>query len=169
MPSNGVAAVQDVTFAERKLFAGWRTYHYDDFLQPDQVAKLPFPERHVNGGLVLVRPSEIKEEFLELLSAEEDYSDEDRINLAFTQSERVLFLPREWNVIYPYELARRGYQAPKLPKSHVVRRAFYHFDLRVLQQRIVRDIFRRVWLLHFASCDKNVIKQLNIPGLLSLG
>ena len=169
MPSHGVAAVQDVTFAERKLFPSWRTYHYNDFLPPEQVARLPFPELHVNGGLMLVRPSEIKDEFLDLLTVECDYSDEDRVNLSFTQHDRVLFLPKKWNVVYPYERARRGYKAPRRPKNKMARRAVYHFDVRVLQQRMIRDIFRDVWMLHFASTDKNVVRHLDISGLLSLG
>lgn len=170
IPAHGLAAVQDVRFSERRLFPEWRQYHYSDFLEDEDVMNLPYPETHINNGLLLMRPSEVKDEFSELNRSDSGISDEDRVNLRFTQTGRVFLLPPEWNVIYPYELVRRGYGARrKAPsKSRIIRRIGYEIDARWTQQRFIMKIFPDVHILHFASTDKRIPMHLNIDKLLSV-
>jgi len=167
IPKNGLAAVQPVTFEERILFPDWNRYYYDDFLSRDEVATIPFPKRHVNTGLLILKPEEIQTEFLELLRMNNDYFDEYRINLSFTQGERVFFLPRRWNVIYPYEMMRRGQEPLRTSQNWLARKVIYQFDIRIRQQRMIRDMFRDVWALHFACTDNNVLRNLDVRRLLS--
>lgn len=170
IPAGGLAAVQDVSFSERQLFANWRKYHYSDFLEDQEVAKLPFPEMHINAGLMLVRPSEVKDELSELNRTDSPFSDEDRINLSFTQTGRVLLLPTKWNTIYPYELARRGYHEQRMGSSRfrVARIAQDEWNIRFTQQKLIRKIFRDVYVLHFASTDKRIPMHLDMDKLLSV-
>lgn len=170
IPVKGLAAVQDVRFAERRLFANWSTYHYSTFLEDHEVARLPFPEVHVNAGLMLARPSEVKDELSALNDLDSSLSDEDRVNLCFTQTGRMQLLPNKWNVIYPYELARRGWEheAMSLSRLRVARRVQDEWNLRVSQQRMIMKIFPDVYVLHFASTDKRIPMHLNTAKLLSV-
>jgi hypothetical protein len=170
IPPKGIAAVQDVSFSERRLFPEWNRYHYSDFLKDCEVEKLPFPELHVNSGLMLVKPSEVKDEMSELNRADSALSDEDRVNLTFTQTGRVLMLPSKWNVVYPYELVRRGYDRKRSshPKFLTPKRLQYEWDTRFTHQRLIHEIFRDVYVLHFASTDKNVLMHLDAGKLLSV-
>jgi hypothetical protein len=169
IPARGLAAVQDVSFSERQLFSGWRTHHYSEFLDEQEVAKLPFPETHVNSGLMLLRPSEVKDELSELNNTDSRLSDEDRVNLSFTQTGRVFLLPGKWNVIYPYELARRGWERKRVTaaRSRVARRVQDEWNIRVTQQRLIMKIVPDVHVLHFASTDKRIPMHLDIRRLLS--
>ena len=170
IPAKGLAAVQDVGFSERRLFANWRKYHYSDFLEEHEVARLPFPEMHVNAGLLLAKPWEVKDELSALNDADSSLSDEDRINLCFTQTGRMHLLPGQWNVIYPYELARRGWQHKTVSPSRyrMVRKAQDEWNMRVTQQRMVMKIFPDVYALHFASTDKRIPMHLDMGKLLSV-
>jgi hypothetical protein len=170
IPANGLAAVQDVRFSERQLFPNWSKNHYSGFLEDQEVAKLPFPEIHVNTGLVLVKPSEVKDEFAELNNTDSALIDEDRINLRFTQTGRVFLLPTLWHVVYAYELARRGWvnETRSLSRFRVARKVQDEWNLRVTQQRMIMRIFPDVYVLHFASTDKRVPMHLDIDKLLSV-
>jgi len=170
IPAGGLAAVQDIGFSERQLFPNWRKYHYSDFLEDQEVAELPFPEIHVNAGLMLVRPSEVKDELSDLNNSDSSLSDEDRVNLWFTQTGRVLLLPTKWNTIYPYELARRGYDEQRVGSSRfrIARRARDEWNIRYVQQKQVMKIFPDVHVLHFASTDKRIPMHLDIDKLLSV-
>lgn len=169
IPPGGIAAVQDVSYAERQLFDNWSTCHYDTFLDAQEVAQLPFPELHVNTGLVLVRPEEIKDDWISIMNIDSDMQEEDRINLQVTQKGLTFMLPTKWNVVYPYELVRRGYQAWTHPKSRVTRRITYEYDMHVKHPRLVNEIFRDVYVLHFASIDKRIPLYLDTAKLLSIG
>jgi hypothetical protein len=169
IPAAGIAAVQEISFEERSLFPSWRKYHYSDFLSEEEVQELPFPDRHINTGLILLRPYEVMEELSALNLADSSLSDEDHINLSFTQRGRVFFLSPKWNVIYPYELARRGCLPRPLPHSRwrIVRKARDELDLRVTQPRLVKKLFNDAYVLHFASTDKRIPMHLDARRLLS--
>jgi hypothetical protein len=169
IPAKGIAAVQDVSFSERQLFTSWMKYHYSDFLEDHEVAKLPFPEIHINTGLMLVKPSEVRDELSELNNTDSALSDEDRVNLCFTQTGRTLLLPSKWNVIYPYELVRRGWDhtTMSLSRFRVARRVQREWNMRITQQKMIVKILPDVHVLHFASTDKRIPMHLDIGKLLS--
>ena len=162
--------MQDVAFSERPMFSSWRHYHYSDFLNDQEAERLPFPETHINTGLMLVKPSGVMDEFSSLNEDDSPLSDEDRINLRFTQTGRVLLLPTKWNAVYPYELVRRGYYRGQGSPSRfrLVRRIEDEWHLRVTEQRLIMKVFPEVYVLHFASTDKRVPMHLDIDKLLSV-
>ena len=165
IPSRGFAAVQVVSFAERRLFDSWNRYYYDDFLDAGEVDSLPLPEVHVNSGLVLVKPSDSKDDWLKLLEIDSDISDEARLNLALTQKGAAYLLPSKWNVVYRYELARRGVRDPR-STYRFARNLRHEFSVRFTHQRLVRRILPDVWALHFTG-DKRIPMSLDVGGLVA--
>jgi hypothetical protein len=166
IPPHGFAGAQDVSFSERALFPDWREYHYDDFLPPDEVRALPFPKLHVNSGLILLKPADIKDDWMALMDMECDFCDERRINLRFTQAGKAFFLPPQWNVVYPYELVRRG-RVSRRSRYRVVRKVQRVWYENYGEERKVREIFRDAYALHFASTDKEIPLRMNVRKLLS--
>jgi len=171
IPEGGLAAVQDVSYSERSMFSGWRRYHYADFMEEEDVARLPIPETHINSGLLLLRPSEVMEELARLNDDDSPLSDEDRINLRFVQTGRALLLPTKWNTVYPYELARRGYRGaePSPSRFRIVSRVKDEWNIRVTQQELVMKLLPDVYVLHFASADKRIPLHLRMNKVLSVG
>jgi hypothetical protein len=168
IPPKGVAAVQDVRFEERTMFRGWPAYHYDGLISHDDVGRLPFPELHVNSGVMLVKPADVKEEWLELLDMDTDLNDEDRINLYLTQAGRAFILPSAWNVIYQYELVRRGLRSAH-SRVMLFRKLQKMWDILYREQRNIRTIFPDVYALHFASMNKDILLRVDVEKLLRMG
>jgi hypothetical protein len=167
IPPEGFAAAQTVSFEDRQLFNAWNEYYYDDFLSHDEVVKLPLPKVHINSGLVLLKPSDTNRKWLDLLNLDSDLPDEQRLNLYMTQASMVHVLPTEWNVIYPYELVRRGYQLPWMADVRIVRRFWHWWYRRWLAGRLVRDLLRDAYVLHFASTDKRIMTWIDVRKLIA--
>lgn len=109
IPAGGFAAVQTVTFEERKLFPDWNRYYYDDLRGRGYEGTPRYPERHINAGLLLYRPRDVWERWIDLLNIDAGLHEEHRLNVYEVQEERCLFLPDRWNVLWMYERARRGW------------------------------------------------------------
>jgi hypothetical protein len=168
IPHKGFAAVQDVSFSERKIFLNWNKYYYNDFLNTDEVQKIPFPELHVNSGLLLVKPLDIKDEWLEIMNIDSEFNDEQRINYYLTQKGKAFLLPKEWNVIYPYELLRRGHNILHHNKSKIVRKIKKVYFNYFYRRKMIKDILSDAYILHFASTDKRFLTNLDLSKLIPL-
>jgi len=111
IPRGGFAGVQDASFEERKLYPDWKRFYYDDLRDRGYNESPRYPERHINAGLLLYRPSDVWERWIELLNIDTDLNEENRLNVYEVQEERCLFLPKEWNTVWLYERVRRGWSS----------------------------------------------------------
>ena len=148
IPLGGFAGVQDTTFEERKLFPSWNRYYYDDLRARGYNGLPRYPDRHINAGLLLFRPNEVWERWIELLNIDTEINEENRLNVFEVQDDRCLFLPMSWNTIWQYECVRRGWLNKKYHNNLLGK--FHRGLLRYTEQNKVNMVFRSVSMLHFA-------------------
>jgi hypothetical protein len=149
IPNGGFAAVQDVTFDERKLFPTWNRYYYDDLVDRGYDGVPPHPKIHINAGLLLYRPRDVWERWLDLLRIDIGLNEENRLNVYEVQDHRCLFLPHHWNVVWMYERARRGWIHEKSYKNRIARGVNRRLR-EVGERKRVNVVYRDVSMMHFA-------------------
>ena len=101
------------------------------------------------------------------MDIDSDFNDEKRINLYLTQAGKAFLLPKKWNVIYPYELARRGYNFLNPSSSRIFRKIKYYIFKYLVQENMIKKIFTDVYVLHFASTNKNIVMRIDVNKLIS--
>ena len=109
IPAGGFAGGQPVTFEERKLFPNWNEYYYDDLRSCGYNEFPRYPDKHISSGLLLYRPRDVWERWLELLNIDSELNEENRLNVYEVQEDRCFFLPKRWHVVWFYERVRRGW------------------------------------------------------------
>jgi len=155
IPHGGFAGVQDTTFEERKLFPTWKRYYYDGLRDYGYDGAARYPERHINGGLLLYRPGDVYERWNELLNIDSDLNEENRLNVYEVQEDRCLLLPRHWNTIWLYERVRRGWS--KGSYNSKMSRRIAALYLRLTERKKINMVYRNVSMLHFAFEHKKML------------
>ena len=155
IPRGGFAGVQDTTFEERKLFPNWKRYYYDGLRDYGYDGTPHYPERHINAGLLLYRPNDVRERWIELLNIDTDLNEENRLNVYEVQDDRCLFLPRNWNTIWLYERVRRGWS--KGNYNNKVSRKLHRCILGLTERKKVNMVYKNVSMLHFAFEHKKML------------
>ena len=148
IPNGGFAGVQDTTFEERKLFPSWNRYYYDGLRDAGYNGSPRYPKQHINGGLLLYRPSHVWERWIELLNMDLNLNEENRLNVYEVQGDRCLFLPRNWNTIWLYERVRRGWS--KGTYNNRLSRKLNRCIMRFTERKKVNMVYKNVSMLHFA-------------------
>jgi len=148
IPTGGFAGGQPVTFEERKLFPNWNQYYYDDLRSHGYDEFPKYPDKHINSGLLLYRPSDVWERWLELLNMDSELNEENRLSVYEVQEDRCFFLPRQWHVVWLYERVRRGWS--KGYYSNKLTRKLNQCLLKFTERNRINMVYREVSLLHFA-------------------
>lgn len=148
IPLGGFAGVQTVTFEERKLFPTWKCFYYDALRDIGYDGLPPYPERHINAGLLLYRPKDIWKRWIELLNIETNLNEENRLNVYEVQDNRCFFLPRMWNTVWLYERVIRGW-SPGFHRNKLFRK-IHESVLTLSEGRKINMVYKNVAMLHFA-------------------
>jgi|GEM_PF-1515357 len=154
IPRGGFAGVQDTTFEERKLFPSWSRYYYDDLRDQGYNESPRYPERHINAGLLLYRPADVWERWIELLNIETDLNEENRLNVFEVQEERCFFLPNDWNTVWLYERIRRGWSKETYSK---LSGKLHRLKMLFTERRNINMVYQNVSMLHFAFEHKKML------------
>lgn len=164
IPKGGFAAAQTVTFAERKLFPNWNRYYYDDLRNLGYNGTPRYPEKHISVGLLLYRPKEVWEKWIELLNIDTNLNEENRLNVYEVQENRCFFLPMHWHTVWLYERVRRGWT--KGSYNNRISRKLNNFVLEFTERNKVNMVYKNVSMMHFGFEHKKTL--LIDPALTKL-
>lgn len=115
IPFGGFAGAQTVSPKSRKLvFTYWENYYERIRQRTGLNEKVVDPDLDINAGLLLFRPAQVAERWLELAQRDLPYTGEERLNLFELQRGRCYLLPSSWHILwhhhkeeyYPFILKR---------------------------------------------------------------
>lgn len=157
IPVGGFGGVQVVSPEARGLFPEWVSDYYSGLeLLTGHPIDVPNRDIHFNGGLVLHKPREVAERWMELAQMDSPLYDEHRLCVHEVQAGKCLFLPSEWNVVWRYHVRQ---SLPELDwrkcRVHKYLDAWNYLSERVLMSQIeakyALETWRNVNMLHFAN------------------
>jgi hypothetical protein len=147
IPLGGFAGVQEITFEERKLFPNWSRYYYEGLRDLGYNGTPRYPERHACAGLLLYRPSDVWERWVELLNMNTNLNEENRLNVYEVQEGRCFFLPCHWHIVWLYERVRRGWSRGTYKNK--ISRKLSQCILSLTERKKVNMVFKNASMMHF--------------------
>jgi len=150
IPSGGLGGVQDIMPEERRaLFPRWSHDYYTEVEHRGVVGYYPNRDLYINSGLLIYKPAEVRDRWLELAMIPSHCGDENRLNAREVQEGRCLFLPPNWNTIWYFEKFRLGYLTPA--KSRMTNGwNMLRNKLALGEKRLAQKTLQSVHMLHFA-------------------
>lgn len=171
IPSGGFAAAPDIYFEDRAKYFPWFVkYHYDEYIAQGVLDKqVPDPTTHINAGVLLFKPKEVRERWQYLLDLDSWMKEEDRLNVYEVQAGRVLMLPRQWHCAYMYEKGRRGLPSRIVPNNNwiekKINKAFRRLT-RPIEAKMMREIVRDNYITHFLL-EHATLEHIDVDRLLA--
>lgn len=153
IPQFGFAACMSMTYEERhRYFPNWPVDYYKGLEERDNIKLPPIRDRKIdiNGGLMLYRPREIAERWLELASQDTTLTQENLLCVTDVQDGLCHIMEDVWNRIWYYQKYRTRFLRPVKSefgryRNALINRAAHPFEKLLLQKEI-----KRCYMMHFA-------------------
>jgi hypothetical protein len=151
IPKGGFAGSESWLPQERRSVFGWQHSHYDPIkpLFGTSPPDIPDETRAHNGGVLLYKPREVADRWVELFDTYQlrGVTDEHLLSIFEVQQGRYLQLPREWNSVWYYTKAR---SLKWTLRNITVTRGMIKFYNRILW-RVFPPLEKSLFLRHFDS------------------